>query len=215
MGFSWFGRKAREQAHAAGVREGRLAQQKEEIARRDDFRRVELEMCIDTPLIIVPNEWDTTPSWGLASPSCRWDVPRFWLCTTTFPWRRRSVAVCVWISLISAWISACRWIRISCGRSLPTIPWGIPISTSQKVASVGARIASCKPWKPMDFSRAGRRSRLPATPSSYIRRIPGEPLAGRLVLAKTSFSMRAIISRVFCSRGSSRCLAVSRSNQPD
>lgn len=56
--FSLFGRKNQPQDHAAGVREGRAAQQEEERKRRDQFRRVELEGCIDRPVIIVPNEWD-------------------------------------------------------------------------------------------------------------------------------------------------------------
>ena len=56
--FSLFGRKAQTQAHAAGVREGRASQQEEERNRRDEFRRIELEGCVDHPVIIVPNEWD-------------------------------------------------------------------------------------------------------------------------------------------------------------
>lgn len=51
-------KRAREQAYQQGVAEGRRAQSSEAQARRDEFRRIELEAYIGTPVIIVPNEWD-------------------------------------------------------------------------------------------------------------------------------------------------------------
>jgi len=55
---SFLSRKTRQAVHALGVREGRAQQHREDLDRRESYRKVEMERHIGAPVIVVPNEWD-------------------------------------------------------------------------------------------------------------------------------------------------------------
>lgn len=56
----------KQEAFREGVRVGRAQEQQEANERKDAFRRIEQEYWLNTPVIIVPNEW-TDPIIGFVS----------------------------------------------------------------------------------------------------------------------------------------------------